>query len=153
MSIPQVIGEYRIYRIKYIESQSPVKRHDTSSTTNLTYTYFSGTESRPSWCDIDDWPNELWCSLLMFTHLKQKFQLHAQESWLSLQIITCTSVVSDIFYCIIRRHSTIMFKVLKVVKKCRLALMCWKLWTTFVVKSKRISHALYKQMVLLQFSL
>jgi hypothetical protein len=79
-TIRQAIGEYRIYRIKYIESQSPVRRCDTLSTTNLTYTYYSGTESRPSWCDIDDRLNELWCSLLVFTHLKQKFQLHAQET-------------------------------------------------------------------------
>jgi hypothetical protein len=135
------------------ESQSPVRRHDALPTTNITYTYFSGTESRPSWRDIADWPNELWYSLLVFTHLKQKFKLHAQESWLSLQLITCTSVLLDIFYCIIRRHSNVMFKVLKVVKRCRLALMYLKLWTTFVVKSKRFSHALYKQMVLLKFSL
>jgi len=137
----------------YIESRSPVRRHDTSSTTNLMYAYFSGTESKPSWCDIDDQPNELRYSLLVFTHLKQKFQLHAEESWLSLQLITCTSVLLDIFYCIIRRLSSFMFKELKVVKRCRLALMYWKLWTAFVVKSKRFSHALYKQMVVLQFSL
>jgi len=80
-----------------IESWSPVRRHDALSTTNLTYTYFSGTESRPSWCDIDDRPNELWYSLLVFTHLKQKFKLHAQESWLSLQLVTCTSVLLDVF--------------------------------------------------------
>jgi hypothetical protein len=110
-----------------IKSQIPVRRHDALSTTNLPYTYFSGTESRPSWCDIDDRPNELWYSLLVFTCLKQKFKLHAQESWLSLQLITCTSVLLDIFSCIIGRHLSVMFKELKVVKRCRLALMYWKL--------------------------
>jgi hypothetical protein len=136
-----------------IESRSPVRRHDALSTTNLTYACFSATESRPSLCDINVWPNELWYSLLVFTHFKQKFKLHAQESWLTLQLITCTSVLLDTFYCIIGRQSSVVFKEIKLVKGCRLALMSWKLWTTFVVKSKRFPHALYKQMVLLQFSL